>query len=287
MITTTLFGGLGTQMFIYAMTRALSLRNHVPMAFNLTSGFDTDFQYKRHLELKHLNASLPTSTISTFDYPGGRYVKKLSSYMKRNVMLPTMDYIEEATPYHFQQEFVLEKIKNVYLNGYWQSPLYFEDYSDVIRSEFKITAPIPQKVNEELAYLKSYSRPLVMVGIRRYQEVKHSSFLTEHVCGAEFYRKAMDMMSNMIENPLFVVFSQDQNWVKENISKEFDIYIVKEKSGDLASVSDMFLMQHCDAAIISNSTFYWWGAWLANCERVISTHNFINKDTNCKEWIII
>ena len=46
MITTTLFGGLGNQMFIYAMVRAMSLRNNVPMAFNTRRGFERDFLFK-------------------------------------------------------------------------------------------------------------------------------------------------------------------------------------------------------------------------------------------------
>ena len=51
MIVTTLRGGLGNQMFIYAMARAMALRNDVPMAFDLETGFKRDIEYHRHLEL--------------------------------------------------------------------------------------------------------------------------------------------------------------------------------------------------------------------------------------------
>lgn len=293
MITTTLFGGLGNQMFIYAMVRALSCRNHVPMAFNLKRGFQYDFQFHRNLELNNFNVSLPTSTLSTFDCAGGRCIKKASSIIKRNVLLPQYKYIEEeksihgAKPYHFQEEFISKSLKNVYLDGYWQSPKYFEDCADVIREDFKITANIPNETIEELNFLKSQNRPLVMVGVRRYQEVKHTSFLTEHVCDVQYYKQAMKLITEKISNPLFVIFSQDRKWVVDNIAEGYDVYQVKEKTGELSAVSDMYLMKQCDAAIISNSTFYWWGAWLSNSKTVISNNNFINKDCNCKEWIVI
>ncbi len=53
MIATTLFGGLGNQMFIYATAKALSLHYRTPMAFNLRQGFEQDYKYQRHLELNH------------------------------------------------------------------------------------------------------------------------------------------------------------------------------------------------------------------------------------------
>lgn len=45
MIATTLFGGLGNQMFIYAMVKSLALRNNTSYAFNKNNGFTTDVQF--------------------------------------------------------------------------------------------------------------------------------------------------------------------------------------------------------------------------------------------------
>lgn len=43
MITTTLRGGLGNQMFMYAMVKAMAIKNKTAMAFNLHEGFDNAF----------------------------------------------------------------------------------------------------------------------------------------------------------------------------------------------------------------------------------------------------
>ncbi len=293
MITTTLFGGLGNQMFIYAMARAMSLRNGVNMAFNLKRGFELDLEYHRKLELSHFNVTLPTASISTFDFMGGRLVKKISRTVKRNVFAPNYQYLEELRHqdtdklYHFQKEMTNDRYKNVYLDGYWQSPLYFEDFSDVIRDDFKIVSKMPVDVEDELSYLKSQNRPLVMVGVRRYQEVKHASILKDHACDVFFYNRAIQIIKEKVSAPLFVIFSQDQDWVKQNFPQGNDYYYVRNKDGALSTVSDMYLMTLCDYAIISNSTYYWWGAWLSKSKMVISSKNFINADSNCKEWIVI
>ena len=66
---------------------------------------------------------------------------------------------------------------------------------------------------------------------------------------------------------------------------------LKKKSGELSAISDLFLMRNCHHAIISNSTYYWWGAWLQVKDQskhyVIAPDNFINPDTPCKEWEIL
>jgi hypothetical protein len=38
---------------------------------------------------------------------------------------------------------------------------------------------------------------------------------------------------------------------------------------------DMYLMSKCTDFIIANSTFSWWGAWLANCGRVIAPKKMV------------
>lgn len=59
MIVSSLRGGLGNQMFIYAMVKAMALRNNVPFAFNLTTDFANDEVYKRKLLLSYFALDLP------------------------------------------------------------------------------------------------------------------------------------------------------------------------------------------------------------------------------------
>lgn len=290
MITTTLCGGLGNQMFIYAMVRAMSLRNNVPMAFNTRRGFERDFLYRRTLELDKFKLSLPEATLATFNMPGGLITEKVSRHIGWNVLLPKYKCINEDIPnYHFQKELVTSHFKNAYITGYWQSPSYFEDFADIIRKDFTIGVDLPKETKEELEYLLSQNRPLVFVGVRRYQEAEGKNCRLS-ACGADYYNKAMQRMAQTLDNPLFVIFGEVREWAEENLSPDFDKYFILKKSGELSTISDLYLMQNCHHAIISNSTYYWWGAWLQKPSAnhfVIAPSNFINPDTVCKDWEIL
>jgi hypothetical protein len=54
-------------------------------------------------------------------------------------------------------------------------------------------------------------------------------------------------------------------------------------------------MTLCDYHIIANSSYSWWGSWLANSERTIAPKNWFagdcaghdTKDLYCENWIVI
>ena len=55
----------------------------------------------------------------------------------------------------------------------------------------------------------------------------------------------------------FLVFSDDIEWCKNNITGDNIVYIDSE-----IDYIDLYLMARCDNNIIANSSFSWWGAWL-------------------------
>lgn len=66
-------------MFMYAMVKAMAIKNKTAMAFNLHEGFDNDFQYQRKLELQYLNVDLGKhAPFAVFDYKGARYAQIIS-----------------------------------------------------------------------------------------------------------------------------------------------------------------------------------------------------------------
>lgn len=40
--------------------------------------------------------------------------------------------------------------------------------------------------------------------------------------------------------------------------------MISPKEGNYSALNDMYLISLCKHHIVSNSSFYWWGAWLAN-----------------------
>lgn len=291
MIAAKLFGGLGNQMFIYAMTRAMSLRNGVPFTFNIKDGFKRDLLYKRNLELKWFDLDLPEKNkFLMFSFPLGHFFYKISCKLGIHCLQPHYQFLKEELPLHFQKEILQNMKKNIYIDGYWQSPSYFSDFSSVVYDDFTIKVKLPKQTLDEWEYLKSLDRILVFVGVRRYQEaIGKDCPLT--VCGARYYNEAMQVMLNKLDNPLFVIFGEQKEWAESNLSPNFEKYYVVKKTGELSAISDLFLMRNCNHAIISNSTYYWWGAWLQVKNQqdhyVIAPDNFINPDTPCREWEVL
>jgi hypothetical protein len=61
---------------------------------------------------------------------------------------------------------------------------------------------------------------------------------------------------------------------------------MEEKNIENGAIEDLFLFKRCKNFIISNSTFYWWGAWLSENKNkiVIAPNNWVNKLSVCKNW---
>lgn len=286
MIATTLLGGLGNQMFIYAATRAMALRNKTEMTFNLHYGFDVDYQYQRKLELGNLNVDWGvTNRIATYDYGLSRFMRYLSRKIGRNVLNPKYKFIVEKRPTYFQKDLFESQSKNVYLEGYWQSEKYFADFKEQIRNDFQIIKEMPEVVEEELRQMRQDTDNLVFIGVRRYQEC--STTAPGMVLEEDYYNKAIQLMESKLSKPKFVVFTQQHEWAKDHIIAKSPIIYAMPKNGESSTIEDLYLMRHCKHAIISNSSYYWWGAWLSNYRSgiVICPNNFFNRDMALDKWI--
>lgn len=287
MITTTIWGGLGNQMFMYAAVRAASLRNNAKMAFNLRQGFEDDKKlFQRSLELEHFNIVLPTDKLSSFDYAFGKYVKFISRKVGFNILNPFQKFIRESG----NVDIVNTPVKAAYIEGYWGNERYFADYADEIRKDFSIKeGHVSADAIREYEYMRSLGVNIVMVGVRRYQECTKVSQIPQGAekADAEYFKRAMKTASQTINNPVFYVFSQDQQWFKDNVDDgTYNVYYAKEKEGPLSTIDDMYLMTHCDHFIISYSTYYWWAAWLGtNPNKKVYSLDIDNY--GCKQWIKI
>ncbi len=287
MIAATLYGGLGNQMFIYATVRATSLRNKTSMAFNLKQGFKDDIQFHRFLELNHFQLELPQSSIATFDVPLGKYIRFVSRKLGFNLLKPSMRFIQERKA---QRDDII-KARNAFLEGYLSYESYFADYADVIRRDFTVKERyLTQPVMEELSSIKSYHRPIVMIGIRRYQECAKSSAIPPGGAAETpaYFKNAMEKIAEETVNPVFWVFSQQQEWFRENVDDgTYDVVYAKPKEGVDSAIEDLYLMMQCDHFIITKSTYYWWAAWLSKKTNKMVICPAIMKKGGCKEWVYI
>jgi len=138
---------------------------------------------------------------------------------------------------------------------------YFKDISDRIRKDLTFT-PFTDEKNISMAQ-KMSEESSVAIHIRKGKDYLEKPS-TQGTCPVEYYRKAIEYIKEHVENPVFYVFSDNFEWVDENISDldytRCDWNPVKGWGNHF----DMQLQTYCKHNIIANSTYSWWGAWLGN-----------------------
>ena len=130
----------------------------------------------------------------------------------------------------------------------------------------------------------------VGIHIRRGDYLKNWKY--RGLCGIDYYQKAIAYILEHIKSPKFFLFSDDINWVKENISpllKGYNVTFVNWNHS-INSYKDMQLMAMCKNLIIANSSFSWWAAYLnQNNPIVVAPEKWINSFMDFriqyKDWI--
>lgn len=271
----TLSGGLGNQMFQYAFY--LALRNgdsHVYLYKNKI------FSYGEHngYELQRL------FNVDTKDK--GRWLTDMLLHPAFNILVRHLLFpvkIRERCLYDFAaygHKVFRSPFYGIRLVGYWQSERYFENVKAEVRRIF--TFPL-QKMNEKTAALLPIlsSQASVSIHIRRKDYLSASSIgMYGNVCDADYYRRAILYVRQKEPQARFYVFSDDLDWVHENVPSADNAVIVNWNRGE-DSWQDMALMSKCRYNIIANSSFSWWGAWLNDSDgkMVVAPKTWIRNGT--------
>lgn len=265
-IVVRVVGGLGNQMFQYACGRAAALRCRGQLLLDL-SAFE---RYKLHrfgLDGFRIAGQIAPRRLQTSSALLAS-LRRFGLNTDWQMTLQGFDCIEEGDDLAFQP-CMLEHHAKVYLEGYWQDETYFADAADIIRGEFQLSrlgaAPDVRAVTDD-------HLPLVSLHIRRGDYVHNPIANSVHgVLGLDYYRDAVELMVQRIsEHFRIVVFSDDIEWARQNVSFEQPVSFV---SGSTSTPhEDLHLMASCDHHIIANSSFSWWGAWLnASPTKVVVT----------------
>ncbi|MDH4129049.1 MAG: alpha-1,2-fucosyltransferase [Spirochaetota bacterium] len=257
MIIVKLIGGLGNQMFQYAAARQLSHDNNTKLKLDIT-GFN-DYKLRTY-NLHHFNILEDFASdkeIAQFTSNGSLKYRILNSIDRFRVYYKRKHVIEQH--YHYDEN--MKKVYNsAYLDGYWQSEKYFKDIENIIRKEFTIKTEANVLNKTMIEKIKNSNS--VSIHIRRGDYV--SNQVTSQVIGFlgfEYYFKAIDQISQSLENPNFFIFSDDLCWVKENLKIKYPMTFVDHNNAE-TNYEDLRLMSLCKHNIIANSSFSWWGAWL-------------------------
>ena len=280
-----IMGGLGNQMFQYAFGQALK---------NAQNGkvlYDASWFAKKHkkkvagreymLDLFGLKPEFASQSAAR------RFAGKSKLY---NLFGPKIKRVIDAGWGAFRPE-ILHLKGNVYYDGYFQNEEYFADIAAQIRRDFTF----PQ-IAEDDAFNRHWLQKIkacenaVCIHIRRGDYLNLSGW----VLPLSYYQKAVKYVARQVKNPTFFVFGSECD---DYIKNEFDIgypfeVVGEENARNHEDWKDMMLMATCKHAIIANSTFSWWAAWLGednNAERIVAAPSpFVENDNIIPEhWVKI
>ena len=279
----SIYGGLGNQMFQYAFFTGLNAHvknNQLSFSgflyYKHHNGFDLcrAFRIAMPLHLKLLNFFLTYGSFVYKNKVGSFFFRKLITWYHKK------KYFIYAEKEEFEYDANVFKQQNVFFKGTWQSVLYFKDITETIKQKFVFNVP-KDRLNQNLAD-KINDCNAVSIHIRRgdyLSVIWHSSHGV--INNTEYYEKAMGYIESKIPHPHYFIFSDDINWVKQNLKTSNCTYVNHNK--DKKSFADMYLMSLCKHNIIANSTFSWWAAWLNKNENkiVVMPEKWLNtKDCN-------
>lgn len=260
MIIVQLKGGLGNQMFQYAAGRRLACLHNVSLKLDL-SWLDKEQPgvTTRPYALGPFSIEAEAATDKEIaklwepKYDGVRRIINVINPLYR----PT--HIREQQ-FHFDSA-ILGLPDNIYLDGYWQSEKYFRDIAPVIRRDFTVRAEADGPNREVAAVINGCNA--VSIHFRRGDYTTNTNISAQHgVCADDYYKKAVDLLAARTERPHFFVFSDDPLWVQEHFTIPHPMTVIAHNGPDQAH-EDLRLMSLCRHHIIANSSFSWWGAWLA------------------------
>ena len=254
MITVQLVGGLGNQMFQYAAGFALAQRCSVPLCLDI--GSEKDRLAGFGLE----TLSVTYDALKTDPPPRERrgWKRRLLGKKPRPPKGAAPVYVEKN--WYYDEKFP-SLTPPLSLSGFFQSPLYFSGYEEPLRQKFRLKEPFSPHSVEMAAAITSQANS-VAVHIRRGDYL--IPFVTEilGVMSLDYYRRAVDLITALHgKDVTFYLFSDDPDWVEKNL--DFCPQRVIMRGNEERGQEDMHLMALCDHHIIANSTFSWWGAWLA------------------------
>ena len=254
-------GGLGNQMFIYAFSVALRetfrqeilVDTHYYKSRNFHNGLEIERIFGIHLTEAKLSDKLKMSWYFPNYWIDYHFLGKLPA--RKNTI--------RELPGQKINLGLLEDSSDKFYDGYWQSYQYFDSCRDIILKEFTFpNISKEDKLNFELNENLKNEENSVGIHIRRGDYLKNWKY--RGLCGIDYYQKGIAYILEHIKSPKFFLFSDDIDWVKENISpllKGYNVTFVNWNHS-INSYKDMQLMAMCKNLIIANSSFSWWAAYL-------------------------
>ena len=289
MIIIQMSGGLGNQMFQYALYLKLRSLGH-EVKFDDRTEYDRP--NVRSIQLSAFGIRYPEATKDDINRLTDGSMNMKDRVRRCFTGRKTTEYRENGTNY---DEGVFEHDPS-YLVGNFQSERYFADITDQVRKSFIFDQSI---ITEEIHEWEEQitHEDAISIHVRR-GDYLDAADVYGGICTDAYYDAAIRYMQHKYPDAEFYLFTNDPEWSKLFIDQHSYAKINAVKcSEEYTGYLDMYLMTKCRHHIIANSSFSWWGAWLekdvdeSSHRDVISPKNWLNNgkcaDIHTDDMILI
>ena len=246
-------GRLGNQMFQYASLRGIAANRGYDFGIPPSNFRDVwnDHQLFEVFELPHL----PRGNIKFLDRGYAPVAKEVT--------------------FGFDEHLFNQCPNDISILGFFQTEKYFERIKTSIVEDFTFRSHILTPCKEMMSGL---DKPISL-------HVRRTDYLTNpnHTAlDLSYYEQALEKFDS---DQTVIVFSDDPEWCNEQELFASDRFLISENEDNTI---DLCLMTLCSGHIIANSSFSWWGAWLANSKKVIAPSKWFgpgNADKSLEDLI--
>ncbi len=278
MIIIRMSGGLGNQMFQYALyLKLVSLGREV--CFDDTTEYTTvtddgRVRERRPKMLGVFGINVPKvrqeDLIRMTDSD-----LRLSSRVRRKITGRKSKLLHDQD-FHFDPEFL--RVEDGYFAGCFQSPLYFAGVEEKVRRAFTFPENILDGQERAQAVRQQILEPSGEGACRapyaacdsasihlRFGDYLDNQKLYGGICTDAYYDAAVRYLTERCRGIRFFVFSNDETRAREWISRREnpDAFRYASVADEDHGYIDLYLMSLCRHHIIANSSFSWWGAYVA------------------------
>jgi len=171
----------------------------------------------------------------------------------------------------------------VNIQGYFQTEKYFKHIEKEIKEDFEFMDEIMDPCREMISEIDNP----ISLHIRRKDYVTNPNHTALDL---DYYERALKEFDS---ESTVLVFSDDPEWCSNQDLFSNDRFLIAEGNSNYV---DMCLMTLCSGHIIANSSFSWWGAWLADSNKVVAPDGWFKgsknehldtKDIVPENWMVI
>lgn len=272
MIVVRLWGGLGNQMFQYACAYALSKKNNDEVILDTRFFTEEYLRSNPHFTKQKLNIlNFPVDFTRRINQKSElKFINLLQNRtISRIIRIPPkfsckadhgLQYIKE-TRLEYLSYINNEKFKDIYLDGYWQTEMYFLDSRTDLVRQFTLNS----KMAHDYAIkemLQDYNSVAVHLRMGDYSTSKKRTTHYNYIINPLYYKNAINYINEQVYSPRFYIFSNNITKAKELLGESSEFIYVNEDRR-MSDLDEFEIMSLCKHHIISNSTFSWWAAWIA------------------------